>query len=327
MQPPLVSVLLCSFNPHDERFRTTLEGLSAQSLATTQWDLVIVDNASCPAIADLPFLLPPNARIVNEPTPGLIHARLAGLRATRAEIVIFCDDDNVLAPNYVARAVEIMACDPSLGVASGRSRPEFERQPEAWVTEFFGCLALYDHGEQVRIASGTQAGYPPFAGGGCGAVFRREALESCLQSLMQGDEIITGRRGMDLTSGEDNDLVLRLLAAGWKAGYFPGLELTHLIPSGRVTRAYLARLNEAIARSWVKVLDRHGLNPWRATPRALLPLQIMRAFVRYRAWSGPAAYVRWRGACGQFRGRADLHEAGKRAAISPRDRLAGGQGA
>jgi hypothetical protein len=139
-------------------------------------------------------------------------------------------------------------------------------------------------------------------------------LESFLRQTIGKDDVITGRRGSELCSGEDNDIVLHLLAAGWEAGYFPHLELIHLIAAERLTRDYLGRLNEGIARSWVQVLDRHGLCPWTPTPRIILPLQMLRAYARYGAWRGPAQYVRWRGACGQFRGRADLRSASRAAA-------------
>ena len=117
---------------------------------------------------------------------------------------------------------------------------------------------------------------------------------------------LTDRRGSELTSGGDNDIVLTLLEAGWEVGYRPRLLLTHLIPSGRTTKEYLARLNHAIVRSWVQVLDRHGIRPWLPIPRLTVWLRklaltgdIARGAARRTMW-------RWRGACGQFEGQALL---------------------
>jgi glycosyltransferase involved in cell wall biosynthesis len=300
------SVVLCTFNPNRNRLQRSIDALAAQTLSKTKWELIIVDNASDASVSQSAFSVPENARFIDESKRGLVYARVAGISDARAPIIIFCDDDNALNRNYVASAIEIIASHPRLGVAIGKSKPEFEVKPEAWMSEFFGCLAIYDHGDGIRIAEGVSNGYPPFVGGGCGAVFRREALDVFLRQMDAADDVITGRRGSELSSGEDNDIVLNLLAAGWEAGYFPQLELAHLIAAQRLNADYLGRLNESIARSWVRVLHRHGLCPWRPISPSLVPLRMLRAYVRYGAWKGPAQYVRWRGVCGQFRGQADL---------------------
>ena len=111
------------------------------------------------------------------------------------------------------------------------------------------------------------------------------------------------RRGASLSSSGDNDLVFEVLKAGWQVGYVPGLRLTHLIPAGRIEREYLARLNRGIQRSWVEVLRRHGASPWGPIAAWTVGPRKLKAWFSYRAWSGPAAFVRWQGACGHFEGR------------------------
>ena len=66
------------------------------------------------------------------------------------------------------------------------------------------------------------------------------------------------RRGSSLMSADDTDLVYtaRFLGLGW--GTFPQLDLTHLIPAMRTTKAYLLRLIEGIAASNVLLAERHG---------------------------------------------------------------------
>jgi hypothetical protein len=95
-----------------------------------------------------------------------------------------------------------------------------------------------------------------------------------------------------------------LLKRGSTVCYLPQLKMFHLIPSGRLTREYLGRLNHGIAKSWVQVLALHGICPWKSVYFWTVPLRKCRAYFRYRAWAGPAEYVRWRGACGHFEGRA-----------------------
>ena len=308
-----MSVVLCTHNPNAARLQRAIDALAVQTLPESDWELILVDNASTFPVSKAGFRVPSNVRFLDEAVAGLIHARVAGVRNATKPLIVFCDDDNVLDREYLAIAVNIMSDHPTLGVASGKSKPEFEIEPEAWMSEFYGSLALYDHGNRIQIARGIESGYPPFVGGGCGAVFRRQALDRFLLQYATSDGVMTGRRGAELSSGEDNDIVLSILESGWEGGYFPQLELLHLIAAGRLTRDYLARLNEGIAKSWVEVLHRHGLCPWKPSSPVLMPMQMLRAFVRYKAWNGPAEYVRWRGACGQFRGRAQIWRAPARA--------------
>src|SRR5205807_595076 len=142
---------------------------------------------------------------------------------------------------------------------------------------------------------------------GAGMALRRAAAEQYVRHVEgAGSFVVPDRCGASLSSGGDNDIVLTILEAGWQVGYFPQLRLTHLIPAGRLTRDYLARLSRDSSRSWVQVLDRHGIRPWPRIGRWTLLPRKLRAFLRYRAWRDPAAYVRWRGACGMFEGRAAL---------------------
>jgi glycosyltransferase involved in cell wall biosynthesis len=274
------------------------------------WELLLIDNASPEpdAFKSQSLEWHPRHRIIREDRLGLTHARLTGIRAAEGELLIFVDDDNVVAPNYVRDAVAFSANDSKLGALGGKALPEWETLPDPWVHEFASCLALRDLGneKQVFAFNGTR-NYPDFAPIGAGMCLRRDAAEHYARVVGAGNKApLLDRCGTNLTSGGDNDIVLTVLAAGWKVGYFPSLQLTHLIPSTRITRDYLARINESIARSWVQVLDRHGLRPWGAIAGWSLPVRKLRAFMRYRAWRSAGAYVRWRGACGQFEGRANL---------------------
>src|SRR5262245_34822874 len=167
-----ISVVLCTHNPHAGRLRRTLDALFAQKLSPRKWELVVVDNASIPPLGaeELSFVARPHPQLVREDTLGLIHARAAGIEASSGELIVFCDDDNVLAPDFLDQAIQIFSADPRLGNASGKSIPEFEVTPSSWCVEFAGCLALRDFGEQRRVSEGWTGAYPDFAFGGGGAV-------------------------------------------------------------------------------------------------------------------------------------------------------------
>jgi glycosyltransferase involved in cell wall biosynthesis len=297
------SVIVPTHNPHTGRLASALAGLKEQSLPSRQWELVVVDNNSdIPVAPDLSWH--PSARVIRENHLGLTKARLAGGAATVGELLVFVDDDNVLDRDYLKNAVELYAADAKLGAAGGKSLPEWESPPASWVDEFSGNLALRDLGDQPRLAEQMDPGYPDCAPVGAGMVVRRMAWAAYSNAITNDHDALLDRTGGQLTSGGDNDIILRLLRAGWRVGYFPQLSLKHLIPAGRVTREYLARLNYGIAKSWVQVLARHDIRPWPPVAKWTVPLRKLRSYLRNRAWAGPAEYVRWKGACGQFEGRS-----------------------
>ncbi len=269
-----------------------------------------MDNASTrfPAAGFFPDF--PAGRIVAEPALGLTHARRRGVAAARGGNCVRVDDDNVLAPDYLAQVVRLFAAHPRVGALGGASLPEFERPPADWQREFFGLLALRDLGAAALISRGLRpAGaarneYPAFAPIGAGMAVRREAAAAWGAGPVS--RVLTDRRGGELSSGGDNDIVLTVMKSGWEVGYFPELRLTHLIPPNRLEPGYLARLNRGIQKSWMQVLTAHDANPWRPLTAAGAALRQAKAWFTYRAWSSPAARIRWQGACGHFAGRVPI---------------------
>ena len=304
MNPVEVTVIICSHNPNPGRLARTLAGLRAQTLPAAQWDCVLVDNASEPTLESAGL---PNLRVVREPLLGLSRARRRGLIEGSSFLCVFSDDDNVLAPNYLEEALRIARGNPRIGALGGRSIGEFENPVAEWQKEFLDLLAVRDLGAQTIVEShhSPLKVYPRCAPIGAGMVLRREAAQVWMDSPQSA---LTDRRGADLSSSGDNDIVLTLFAAGWDVAYFPELALIHLIPTDRLTPDYLARLNEGIQRSWVRVLSLHGLCPWAPAAPWTVPIRSARAWFRNRAWHGPAQRIRWFGARGHFRGRADLKE-------------------
>ncbi len=308
MTAPLISVILCAHTPHPVRLARTLAGLAAQTLAPSSWEFLLIDNRSTPPLS-LSSSPHPSLRIIRENALGLTPARIAGIRSATGSFLVFVDDDNILAPDFLSHALRLFDAHPALVAAGGPVRPEWETSPPAWSAPFHGLLALRDLGTVSRIATGgPKAPWPDFAPVGAGLVIRRTAALAYADALAAAP----GRRALDraggsLASGGDNDLVFTALHAGGNVAYFPELQLTHLIPAARLAPAYLARLNRGIMRTWVRVLALHGQCPWPPISPATVPLRAARAWFRLQAWRGPAQQIRWAGARGQFEGLADLH--------------------
>lgn len=305
----MITVVLPTRNPHRARLDRTLQGLAVQTLRRDDWELVVVDNGSAPAVDAGKF--PPMGcpiRVVREHRVGLTPARLAGIHAARGEVIVFVDDDNVLRSDYLAQVARLFDRRPKLGAAGGPVIPEWETPPPAWTHEFHGLLALRDLGPAIQIApGGPNSPWPHFAPVGAGLAVRRSWAQLYAEAVAKDPRRNQlDRAGASLASGGDNDLVFTALHAGGEVGYFPELCLTHLIPAGRLEPQYLARLNRGIMRSWVTVLALHDQCPWRPISPRSVPLRAARAFVRARAWRGPAEWTRWSGMLGQFEGQSDL---------------------
>ena len=305
-----LTVLISTHNPHPERLQRVLASLQVQTLPVSKWQTILVDNASSPALSptEPSTTSVSNLRLVQEPQLGLTAARRCGFHETKQGIVVLVDDDNVLAPDYLEQTLAVFERLPMVGAIGGKSHPSFETEPPAWTNEFFPLLALRDLGETELIFSPNNKDdrspreYPSFAPIGAGMALRREAISAWLESNTQ----LSDRRGSDLTSSGDNDMVFSIMKSGWEIAYIPKLKLTHIIPAGRLAPDYLARLNRGIQRSWVRVLAKHDACPWLAIPRWTLPLRILRARLRAREWQGPMQRVRAAGLIGRLEGQADI---------------------
>jgi glycosyltransferase involved in cell wall biosynthesis len=302
-----LTVILCTRDPHPGRLARTLAGLATQQLATERWELLIVDNGSTPplSLTSLPPG-PANLRIVTEPSPGLTPARLRGIAESRGEILVFVDDDNVLASGYLSSALDAFDASPRLGAAGGPVVPEFEVEPPDWAAEFFPLLALQNHGPAPLLATGgPSVPWPAFAPVGAGLCLSREHALVYAQAVLSTPARATlDRRAGSLASGGDNDMVFTVLRNGGEVAYRPELTLLHLIPSLRLEPAYLARLNRGIQQSWMRVLTVHRANPWPPLTALGARLRIIKSWLHHLpCLRGPAARIRWHGAVGHFEGR------------------------
>lgn len=307
-----VSVIICTHNPKREYIDKVLDSLKEQTLSQKSWELLLVDNASERLLAneiDISWHL--NFQHIREERVGLTHARLCGIKASSNEILVFVDDDNVLAKNYLENAYKIMYENQYLGAIGGKVLPNFEINPECWIENFWICLALRDLGEEAKTYFWNEnldrLQYPIFSPIGAGMVLRQKAAKIYTESIANDPRRISlDRTGNSLQSGGDCDINLTLLHSGLGIGYFPQLQLTHIISSSRLSKNYLARLNYASCRSWVQVLDFHSIRPWKKIPVwSVMPRKI-KSFFHCQTWKSPAAFVNWRGTCGIFDALAEL---------------------
>ena len=244
----MISVVICSHNPNENYFRRVLAALRAQTLPTKDWELLVIDNASKTRLEfswDLSWHR--NARHVREEKIGLTQARLCGIRESAGELVVFVDDDNVLSEDYLSVAVEISRAYRQIGAFGASTKGEFEEPPPAWMERYLWALAIRELKRDYwsNILAGSDA--VPFGAGLC--VRRVVAEDYERKSRANPMRTSLGRTGAGMGSCEDIDLAWCAIDLGMGTGSFRALQLTHLIPSRRLTKDYIASVVAGLAAS------------------------------------------------------------------------------
>lgn len=236
-----VSVILCSHNPRPDYLKRVADGLRNQNLPLDCWELILVDSASIPHLKD-PICLKwhPHLKIVRNDQTGLTLARLSGIRHAEADLLVFVDDDNVLSPEYLARALKISETHPFLGAWGGSVIPVYETPPPLWLKEFEYVLSC---GINTRDSwSNAPTLSEPWVIG-AGMVLRKSVAQAWEKSVGSSPgRMSLGRRGRSLMGAEDLDIVLTACDVGLGRGAFKDLTLDHLIPPSRCSEEYIERL-------------------------------------------------------------------------------------
>ena len=244
-----ISIIICTYNGKNKLNET----LSAIKLlkATCAWELIIVDNASTDGTATYVTSLLEQSdidwRILNETTPGLIHARLCGLRASKYDFLLYCDDDNTLANDYLEIGFDILKNNNKVGALGGCGFPVFEGKKPDWFDTYSHSFAV---GPQAH-KDGKISNYPAEIYG-AGAFFRKPVLEHFINKGFKSG--LSGRTANNLVSGEDVEWCYLIQLAGYEIWYDHRLKFKHTMPEGRMNWEYYLKLKRGIASGTGKLL-------------------------------------------------------------------------
>ncbi|WOO40810.1 glycosyltransferase [Rubellicoccus peritrichatus] len=261
-----LAVIICTYAPNMDFLTRTLDALNKQDLSTEKWRLVIVDNASPNPLSKdlLKPLIKRDFELITEAKPGLVFARLAGYEATDEEILVYVDDDNLLATDYLSKALEIAEQYPFLGAWSGNLVGEFEKEPTPDLIPYLDHLALREV-KQEAWANFPNYNCSPWGAGMC---LHRRVMTAYKKSMDSPHRSSLGVKGKSLARGEDTDIAYIACSIGLGIGVFPQLILTHIIPTNRLEKDYLRRIAEESTFANVMVSFLHGL-PLPPTPTTL----------------------------------------------------------
>ncbi len=238
-----ISIIICSYNS-SSRIEATLEHIANQELYGLRCEVVLVDN-NCSddtlAVAQKkwkdcgePFEL----RIVEEKEPGLSFARKTGVRAAEGETLIFCDDDNWLEKTYLQNVVLGFLRYPDAGILGAWSDASFEPAqliPE-WFEQIKGSMAVGGKPDNDCLVQEVW---------GAGMAI----LKIVASEIFLTNNVLSGRKGDSLVSGEDSEICEKARNLGYKIYKLTSLKYTHFITGNRLTWKYVTRLNKGFGFS------------------------------------------------------------------------------
>ncbi|HUQ21236.1 MAG TPA: glycosyltransferase [Gemmatimonadaceae bacterium] len=238
-----ISVVTCAHNPRPDYVEAVTAALRRQTLDRSNWEYVLIDNASRNPLAELVDLgWHENARHVREEKMGLTAARLRGIQESLGATIVFVDDDNVLDPDYLENVAALVNNWPMIGAFSGQVRPSFEQEPPSWTQKYWNRLAIRefdrDRWSNIPMLDDTT----PNGAGLC--VARKVATEYARYHTNGMRSFVLDRSGESLLSAGDLDLATTACDLGLGNGLFASLRLTHLMPAQRLEEPYLLRLLE-----------------------------------------------------------------------------------
>jgi glycosyltransferase involved in cell wall biosynthesis len=230
-----ISVVLSTYNRSGVLPRA-LECFARQEApAALQYEFIVVDNNSTDgtktvvesfAARDQRFCY------VFEPLQGLSHARNCGIKAARAEIVAFTDDDVEVAPDWIAQVHRAMCRYPEAEFVGGRVRSSLNVPLPDWAHANMAPLALQDLGKTpLRLDSGDRRCLI----GACLAI-RRRAFERYGMFSIETQRVKDG-----VGSTEDADWETQVWNRGGHGMYVPDIVVHSSVSQERLRKSYHRR--------------------------------------------------------------------------------------
>jgi glucosyl-dolichyl phosphate glucuronosyltransferase len=233
----MISIIIPTINRAGILSRTLKSVGNRVGTGCTDVEVVIVDNGSVDETASVcqgaqkqfPLL---TWRYFLDEMPGLLTGRHRGALEAHGDLLVFLDDDVLLAPTWM-EALRDAFSNPSTVLVGGPSEPRFEIDPPPWMAALWhesnnmrslSWLSLIDQGSEKKRTD-------PCLILGLNYAIRRDTLLVC--GGFHPDIVPTA---LQRYQGDgETGLSLKIKARGLGALYHPNLAVTHLIPSSRLT--------------------------------------------------------------------------------------------
>lgn len=267
---PRVSVVVASYNA-DRTLRGCLESLG--HLNYPDYEVILVDDGSSDATAQVVFMHPHVRCIRHERNKGLSVARNTGIAAATGEIVAFTDADCRADSDWLHYLVGNLLSSDFAGIGGPNLLP-----PE---DSFVAAAVMASPGGPAHVMlTDRQAEHIP----GCNMAFYRDAL----LAIGGFDPVFT-------KAGDDVDVCWRLQQSGLKIGFSPSGFVWHYRRS--TVQAYLKQ-QHGYGEAEAMLVCKHpeyfnsiGGSMWKGRIYSSSNLGVLlRKPIIYRGWFGSAGY-------------------------------------
>jgi glycosyltransferase involved in cell wall biosynthesis len=250
---PDVSVVMTTFNRGKLLTGAIRSVLGQPQPSAGTLELIVVDNNSTDdtrQVVEGIAAADPRVHYIFEPRQGSSYGRNAGIRAARASIVAFTDDDVRVEPDWTRSIIRAFREHKGAGGVGGRVLPRWPCPPPSWLTrEHWPPLALVDYGDTPFVVSPEH----PVCLVTANAAFRRDVF-AAVGGFAPRFQL--GAHGI-LGSVEDHELQLRLIGAGLSMVYDPRIVVHAEVQPKRLERAYHRRWHEGHGRFHAMMRSEH----------------------------------------------------------------------
>lgn len=227
---PRLSVVIATYN-RPQLLGQALRTVLAQDYPKELYEVLVVDNNSPPltrSVVESFAGCKPSPRWIPEPKQGVSNARNTGIREAKGEIIVFADDDILAEPNWLRKLVEPFLQERRVGGVGGAVIPTF---PE-------GCPSWWRYTHPLKLSESAISLAPEE---------ERRLMSANLAVLRAALDTVggfcteLGRCGTSLADGEDQDLLVRVRAAGYEIWFSGEAIVQHQFPRSRLTLRYACR--------------------------------------------------------------------------------------
>jgi GT2 family glycosyltransferase len=224
---PKVSVILCTRN-RAEGARRTIDSLRALSYDNVE--IIVVDNApddeaTASMVAEV-AAVEPRIRYVRESRPGLSCARNRGAAEATGELIAFTDDDVLVDPLWLHGVVRGFNRRPDVACVTGLvASASLERPSEQYFDRRVWWASNLMHRLHTQTPQEGDSALHPYSAGTFGTGANFACRLEILRRIGGFDECLGA--GSPTRGGEDLDIFVRLLRAGYALSYEPSSLVWH----------------------------------------------------------------------------------------------------
>ncbi len=171
-----ISAIVCSYN-RDKYIRQSILSLINQSLAKTDYEIIIINNNSsdntdsiCQEILK-EYSSSVNIKYFIESNQGLSFARNRGVKEASSPIITYIDDDGIADKKLLELTIACFENNPSYQGVGGKVIPFYESKEPAWLSYHTRMMVTHvDYGSEKFKCYGKK--YPP----GCNMSYKKDIL-------------------------------------------------------------------------------------------------------------------------------------------------------